>query len=373
MVSSTADVDDEATTTELALRSDVIVLCILEDLRGADAVLTALCQRRYEAIDGGRPSHLLLLSTTMTWAKSDEQTSVTTAKRRVMALPRATSATAGSPRSRGDPILSWKTRFGNISPVNRVSRAGGLRGKPGSPESAMTERDYLRRGAPAGFLEHKRLEIAALNLRSRDLSVCVIGSGVPYGLGEGPLFQVFQKIWKAREGPAPLPTCTNGDNMLSLIHVVDLSVAVGALLRPGQNDSPPPSFPRPYILAVEGDDAQCTARELAAAIGQEFGGSGETHPIEESALEKMLIEHPEAMSLLIDVRFSNDGGVLAGMVASGESLHSRGFTTNVSISKPADTLRRNMGVTRLEYICSLTVESTCAVSSSPTWRWRQIV
>ena len=185
----------------------------------------------------------------------------------------------------------------------------------------MTEADYLVRQPPTGYLEHKRLEMAALHLQSSSLSTCVVGAGVPYGLGEGPvLLRLFRDAWRARGLPVALPTCTSGNNHLSLIHVVDLSVAVGNLLRPAEPGAPPAPFPKPYVLAVEGDGAQCTAKELTAAVGRGFGGSGETKPVGESELEDILVEDPAALSLLANTRFSNHGGVLAGMVADGEQI-----------------------------------------------------
>lgn len=182
----------------------------------------------------------------------------------------------------------------------------------------MTEADYLLRQPPAGYLEHKRLEMEALHLQSSALSTCVVGAGVPYGLGEGPLLRLFWEAWRARGSPVVMPTCTSGDNHLALIHVVDLSVAVGNLLRPVEPGALPARFPKPYVLAVEGNGAQCTAKELTAAIGRGFGGSGETQPMGEAELEEVLVEDPAALSLLINIRFSNDGGVLAGMLADGE-------------------------------------------------------
>lgn len=185
----------------------------------------------------------------------------------------------------------------------------------------MTEADYLLRQPPTGYLEHKRLEAAALHLQSPALSTCVVGAGVPYGLGEGgPLLRLFREAWRARGSPVAMPTCTSGDNHLALVHVVDLSVAVGNLLRPAESGAPPAPFPKPYVLAVEGNGAQCTARGLTAAIGRGFGGGGETQSMGEAELEEVLVEDPAALSLLMNVRFSNDGGLLAGMVADGERL-----------------------------------------------------
>lgn len=353
LVSQTVDVGDEAGTARLALLSDIVVLCLLEDVRGADAVLLAF-QRRGGSEFGG-PSHLLVLSTTMTWAKSKHPTVGTTAASSEMpssspsrslsrpvsmmaavdrrstqggggaaaggGLPRASSAI-----SRSSPSRDGSRPLGTASSKNsgRASHASGWsrrRFQGATREPAMTEADYLLRQPPIGYLEHKRLETAALHLQSSTLSTCVVGAGVPYGLGEGSLLlRVFRDAWRARGSPVAMPTCMSGDNHLALIHVVDLSVAVGNLLRPVELNSLPPPFPKPYILAVEGNGAQCTAKELTAAIGRAFGGSGETQPMGEAELEEVLIEEPGALSLLMNVRFSNDGGVLAGMVADGEQL-----------------------------------------------------
>lgn len=354
LVSQTVDVGDEAGTTRLALLSDIVVLCLLEDVRGADVVLSAF-QRRTESEFSG-PSHLLLLSTTMTWAKSKHPTVGTavassempgSSSSRLLSRPvsmmavdrRSTrgggggTAGGGFPRAssalaRSSPSRDGSRPLGTASSKNsaRASHASGLsrrRFQGQTREPAMTEADYLLRQPPLGYLEHKRLETAALHLQSSTLSTCIVGAGVPYGLGEGPLLlRVFREAWRARGLPVVMPTCTSGDNHLALIHVVDLSIAVGNLLRPIEAGALPPPFPKPYILAVEGNGAQCTAKEFTAAIGRGFGGSGETKPMGEAELEEVLIEEPAALSLLMNVRFSNDGGVLAGMVAEGEQ-HTR--------------------------------------------------
>lgn len=352
LVSETVDADDEVGTARLALLSDVVVLCLIEDLRGADAVLSDL--QTPPENESSRPSHLLLLSTTMTWAKTklkenSYSAAVGTAASSEMpnssssrslsrpvsmmavdkrsahgggasagGLPRAASAISRSPPSRDGP-----RPLGTASSKNsgKASYASGLsrRRYPGvCSELAITENDYLQRQPPAGFLEHKRLEVAALQLQSSVLSTCVVGAGVPYGLGEGPLLlRIFREAWRARGVPVTLHTCASGENHVALIHIADLSVAVGNLLRPVERDALPGPFPKPYILAVEGNSAQYTAKEMAAAIGKGFGGSGETRPLAEAELEDVLVEDPKALSLLINIRFSNEGGVLAGMVSDG--------------------------------------------------------
>ncbi|CAM9594694.1 unnamed protein product [Hapterophycus canaliculatus] len=352
LVSETVDADDEAGTARLALLSDVVVLCLIEDIRGADAVLSAL--QIPPENESGRPSHLLLLSTTMTWAKTKPAASLYSATAGTAAsleiptspssrplsrpvsmmaidkrsthggaasaggLPRASSAISRSSPSRDGPrqmgTASSKTS-GRASYASGFSRRRYL---GASSEPAITENDYLQRQPSTGFLEHKRLEVAALHLESSVLSTCIVGAGVPYGLGEGPLLlRTFREAWRARGAPVALPTCSSGENHVALIHVADLSVAVGNLLRPVEPNALPKPFPKPYILAVEGNGAQCTAREMTAAIGRGFGGTGESRPMGEAELEDVLVEDPEALSLLIDIRFSNDGGILAGMVADG--------------------------------------------------------
>lgn len=341
--------NDEARTVQLALRSNVVVLCLIEDLRGADAVLAALRVSRGEP---GGPSHLLVLSTTMTWANTKLVPSTAASTSEVAshhslsrpvsmmamsrhsppsagALPRASSFMGGFSPSRENS----RGALGTASSKNsgRFNRGGGAPGSSSgffrrrhhpanTPELVLTEGDYLLRQPPTGYLEHKRLEALALSLQSTSISACVVGAGVPYGLGEGPLLRLFREAWRAGDVPTPLPTCASGDNYLALIHVVDLSAVVGKLLRPGECDASPAPFPKPYILAVEGGGLQCTAKELAEAIGRGFGGSGETQPITEAELESILIEDPAALSMLVDVRFSNDGGVLERMMANGECV-----------------------------------------------------
>lgn len=342
------DVNDEARTVQLALRSNVVVLCLIEDLRGADAVLAALRVSRNEP---GGPSHLLVLSTTMTWANTKLVTSAAASTSEVAShrsLSRPVSMMAMSRRSppSAGTLPRSSSFMGGFSPSRENSRGAlgtasskssgrfSRGGAPGSSsgfyrkrhhpantlESALTEGDYLLRQPPTGYQEHKRLEVLALSLQSMVMSACVVGAGVPYGLGEGPLLRLFREAWRAGDAPIPLPTCTPGDNHLALIHVVDLSVVVGKLLSPGERDASPAPFPKPYILAVEGGGSQCTAKELTEAIGRGFGGSGKTQPITEAELESILIEDPAALSMLVDVRFSNDGGVLEQMVADGECI-----------------------------------------------------
>jgi len=381
LVSQTVDVDDEAGTTQLALRSDVVVLCLLEDVRGADAVLSALQTPPGKRVGG--PSHLLVLSTTMTWARTKKAALSGTAQSSEMptsppsralsrpvsmmamggratqgasggggggggggaggvGLPRVSSAVQRSSPSRdGSRSLGTANSKNSGRPSHASSFFSRRRPQEAAREPAMTEADYLLRQPPTGYLEHKRLETAALHLRSPALSACVVGAGVPYGLGEGPvLLRLFRDAWRARGAPVVLPTCTAGNNHPALIHVVDLSVAVGNMLRPTDRrvGAPPPPFPKPYVLAVEGDGAQCTAQELTAAIGRGFGGSGETQPMGEAELEDVLVEDPAALALLANVRFSNHGGVLAGMVADGELIDRQVLTR--------DFLRGSRGTAR---------------------------
>lgn len=353
LVSKTVDVGDEAGTTQLALLCDVVVLCLLEDIRGAEAVLSALALQASQEKEPGGPSHLLVLSTTMTWAKTKPIThssATPTSPSRltsssspslfrpvsVMAMdnkrsPRGGGASAGglprasSAMSRFSPSRDSSPPLGTAGSKNsgRAGHASGLsrRRHQATAEPAMTEDDYLSRQPSTGYLEHKRLEVAALHLHSSSLDTCVVGAGVPYGLGEGALLlRMFREAWRARGLPAILPTCTAGDNRLALIHVADLSVAVGNLLRPVEPNGLPCPFPKPYILAVEGNGAQCTVKEMVEAIGRGFGGSGETQPMGEAELEEVLVENPEALSLLINIRFSNEGGVLSGMIADGDPI-----------------------------------------------------
>ncbi|CBJ32377.1 conserved unknown protein [Ectocarpus siliculosus] len=241
--------------------------------------------------------------------------------------------------SRFSPSRDGPRPLGTAGSKNsgRAGHASGLsrRRHQATAEPAMTEDDYLSRQPSTGYLEHKRLEVAALHLQSSSLDTCVVGAGVPYGLGEGALLlRVFREAWRARGLPVVLPTCTAGDNRLALIHVADLSIAVGNLLRPVEPNGLPCPFPKPYILAVEGNGAQCTAKEMVEAIGRGFGGSGETQPMGEAELEEVLVENLEALSLLINIRFSNEGGVLSGMVADGTMnpvTWSTGFTGSAKL------------------------------------------
>lgn len=181
------------------------------------------------------------------------------------------------------------------------------------------EDDFHYRESPGSYLEHRRLEIAALRLRSTRIDTCVIGVGIPYGIGEGPLLRMFQEAWRGSDSFFRIPTFHGGDNKPGLIHVRDLSSIVGALLASPEHGGLPAPFPKPYILAVDGDDAQASLKEIVTAIGEAFGVRGETQPMEADELEDFLVDNPSALALLSNVRFSNEGGVLADMVAKGAS------------------------------------------------------
>lgn len=352
LVARTVDVNDQAGSARLALASDVIVLCLLEDVRGADAVLTAL---KTSSREEGRPSHLLVLSTTMTWAKTKVSMSSTIGTQAVdvlpssralyrpaslvavngrpppgvRSLPQDSIAAAGSLLSRGSSrqVGTASSKSSGRGNANINSQAGAdspkfsrRRQHEPPPKPIVTENDFLARQPPTGYLEHKRLEVTALSLQSADLSACVVGAGVPYGLGEGPLLRVFRDAWRAGDGEVLMPSCASGDNRLGLVHVLDLSDIVANLLSPvDRADNSPAPFPKPYILAVDGDGAQCTTKEMTAAIGSAFGGTGHTRAMGEEELEEMLVEDPAALALMMDVRFSNGGGVVADMVADGEA------------------------------------------------------
>lgn len=266
------------------------------------------------------------------------------------ALP--SSRALSRPSSRQIGTSSSKTSGRSSANINNNNRSPGA-GSPGmlrrrqqgpQPTPTVTENDFLLRQPPTGYLEHKRLEVAALSLQSAGgLSACVVGAGVPYGLGEGPLLRVFRDAWRAGDEAVLMPTCTSGDNRLALVSVLDLSGIVANLLSPVDHhgDSPAP-FPKPYILAVDGDGAQCSTKELTAAVGCAFGGKGHTRAMGEEELEEMLVEDPAALALMIDVKFSNKGGVVAGMVADGEgcSHYVRrthvGFPVHVSMRRHYD-------------------------------------
>lgn len=381
-MAKTVDVNDEQGTVNLALGSDVIVICLIEDVRGADAVLTALHFSRNEA-DG--PSHLLVLSTTMTWAKTKVSIPTTTIPAAaevspftlsplsrpvsMMAMGRRppSNAGAGLPRVSSAAVnstspsreASRQRTTGSPKITNAVPRlaAGNpsfRRRQPEPPsEPVLGEGDYLLREPPTGYLEHKRLEDAALRLRSPRLSACVVGSGVPYGVGEGPLLRLFRAAWMQRDGaPLQLPTSAAGSNRLALIHVVDLSAAIGELLLPRAHpDAPPAPFPKPYILVVDGDASQPTAKEATEAIGKAFGGSGETEPMTAQELEEIVVDDPSALHLLFDLRFSTDGGVLADMVTTGQSV------SRLALSAPVFLHRGKLSRWKTQMSCKSSLKS----------------
>lgn len=360
IVANTVDANDEPSTALLALQSDVVILCLIEDIRGADAILTALQHSKHDRDNSNNgvslPSHLLVLSTTMTWAntriplrpttrtQADSPTSPSLSRPMSMismgqsspptrgaGLPHMPSAAGGittttssSRENPGQSTTSANSRSGTFNRTGTGIALGSLRRRhlDPPPEPSFGEDDFPLREPANAFLEHKRLEIAALRLSSSSLSACVVGAGLPYGVGEGPLLRMFREAWRSSDSPIRVPTCggSAGDNRLAMIHVRRLSAAVGGLLATTDPTIPPPPFSKPYILAVDGDATEPTAREAAAAIGVAFGGNGETVPMEQAELADLFMDDPSALSLLFDVRFSNEDGVLASMAAQGNRL-----------------------------------------------------
>lgn len=173
------------------------------------------------------------------------------------------------------------------------------------------------------FLEHRRLENAALELRSATLNACVVAAGIPYGLGEGPLLRMFRQAWLRSESPIGIPSYFEGENRLGLIHVRDLSAIIESLLVPTRHDGLPASFPKPYILAVDSDDAQPTLKEVAATISRAFGGTGETQLMGSEEVQDFYLDNVSELSLQLNVGFSTKGGLLESMEAEGESCTSQ--------------------------------------------------
>lgn len=116
-----------------------------------------------------------------------------------------------------------------------------------------------------------------------------------------------------------MPTHLAGDNKIALVNIRDLCSIIRSLLSLNHPDGSLELFPKAYVLAVDGDTAQPTLKEAVVAIGKAFGGTGETRPMALAELEDMLVDDQAALSLLPNMRFSNEGGLVMDMVAKGAS------------------------------------------------------
>uniref|UniRef100_A0A803YK31 ATPase AAA-type core domain-containing protein n=1 Tax=Meleagris gallopavo TaxID=9103 RepID=A0A803YK31_MELGA len=93
---------------------------------------------------------------------------------------------------------------------------------PPDPVNSFTEDDYRRRKPHPNFMDHINAEKLVLKLgKNVSFSTYVVASGIQYGAGEGVLHYFFKIGWLSETNA--IPVFGNGNNYIPTIHVHDLA------------------------------------------------------------------------------------------------------------------------------------------------------
>ncbi|CAM9699367.1 unnamed protein product [Chrysoparadoxa australica] len=176
----------------------------------------------------------------------------------------------------------------------------------------------LGSGRPVpGYLEHQRLEMAALKLRGAGLEVAVVGAGIPYGLGEGMLYDMFAHAWRSI-GQVPRPCVSSGSNKVAIVHLSDLCDLVNHLCTCSHLE-------RAFLLAVDGDQYQHTLAELCNAVSLAFGGQG-SEAMPEADLLDLFLANPKMQQLQYELPLSMVGSTMHSNKSNQGNAHcDKGF------------------------------------------------
>ncbi|XP_042721852.1 adenylate kinase 7 [Lagopus leucura] len=164
---------------------------------------------------------------------------------------------------------------------------------PEDSEIPFTEEDYRKRKPHPNFMDHINAEKLVLKLGKNNkqaFSTYVVASGIQYGAEEGVLHYFFKIGWLSETNA--IPVFGNGNNYIPTIHVHDLA---GVLQNIADHR---PRFH--YILAV--DESMHTFQELIKCISKNVGpGKIEKIPQENAFLSKELTQTHVDM-LLVNLR-----------------------------------------------------------------------
>uniref|UniRef100_A0A669PCM6 Adenylate kinase 7 n=1 Tax=Phasianus colchicus TaxID=9054 RepID=A0A669PCM6_PHACC len=113
---------------------------------------------------------------------------------------------------------------------------------PEDSEIPFTEEDYRRRKPHPNFMDHINAEKLVLKLgKNVSFSTYVVASGIQYGAGEGVLHYFFKIGWLSESNA--IPVFGNGNNYIPTIHIRDLAGVLQNIA-----DHRPRFY---YILAVD--------------------------------------------------------------------------------------------------------------------------
>lgn len=254
-LTESAAYDEEDKCVQLALSSQVIILCMCDVLAAADAIIHALQQSRNAP---RRSRKLILVSSLATW--------------------------------------------------------GGL-------PPPLRREDYTGCQPSCGYLEHARLEQAALHLNSVDgaLKACVVTIGASYNSTGGPLLPLFRDAWT--EGVGTMPTVGTGEHQPPLVHMDDLVARVSVLVGEAGD------FSKPYIIGAEScasTGQQPTLAELCTkiVIAAEPEAT-QPPPMTQDSFAELLIDAPSSgtasslISLHLDLPLPQSGKDIMSLNGSG--------------------------------------------------------
>ncbi|XP_071601766.1 adenylate kinase 7 [Heliangelus exortis] len=168
--------------------------------------------------------------------------------------------------------------------------------EPEDPEVPFTDEDYRRRKPHPNFVNHINAEKLVLKLgktNQRKFSTYVVASGHQYGSGEGVLHYFFKLCWLS--DTPKIPVFGDGNNFIPTIHVLDLAAVLQNVA-----EHRPKSY---YILAIDG--SMHSLQELIKCISKNVGpGKIEKIPIEDAFLSKDLTQMHLDM-LLVNLRMES--------------------------------------------------------------------
>eukprot|EP00750_Incisomonas_marina_P024977 INCI5261.1.p1 GENE.INCI5261.1~~INCI5261.1.p1 ORF type:complete len:720 (+),score=150.04 INCI5261.1:101-2260(+) len=245
---------------QLVAEADVIVVPALESLASAMEILKLVTQTQYAGT-----KTFICVSTVMTWAKS---------------------------KSSGKPFQ---------------------------------ESSFKNRKSSVKFQDLKNFENIVLSCNSSKLHTVVVGAGVTYGAGESVLETFFRDAWLFPEEMLGVPVVgtSEGNNIVPMVHVVDLARLVAALVQPTYDYSDKQGL---YVLSV--DDARLRLVDIVAAISTAVG-CGKLRNLVDFEIQDLMIENPHVTSSLqANLSFDTSNTYANGL---GLEWHCRtGLVANIS-------------------------------------------
>lgn len=158
------------------------------------------------------------------------------------------------------------------------------------PEASLTEDEYRRRKAHPNCKETLKAEKLITKLgKHANLQTHIVMSGLLYGQGENIFHPFFKAAW---QGHGDLPVFGKGDNVLPMIHVIDLAQVILNL-----TDK---NFEEKYVIAV--DESSWTLQDIMSCISNHLGNGETTKVTKEDALLMKETEMVNYDMLLVNLR-----------------------------------------------------------------------